>query len=124
MLLVIPATAILVYMFRKWRKRWTRLRGFVFGACVGVHGSLFLGFQCAAGVMALPGAWIVNNLGGRGHPLWLLAVAMVNAAIYGLPGMLLPALTPDPPPSGHCQSCGYDLTGNTSGRCPECGEAI
>ncbi len=23
---------------------------------------------------------------------------------------------------GHCQHCGYDLTGNVSGRCPECGE--
>jgi hypothetical protein len=22
---------------------------------------------------------------------------------------------------GHCVSCGYDLTGNVSGRCPECG---
>ena len=26
------------------------------------------------------------------------------------------------PPPGHCQTCGYDLTGNVSGRCPECGE--
>ena len=26
--------------------------------------------------------------------------------------------------SGLCQSCGYDLTGNTSGVCPECGAAI
>ena len=26
--------------------------------------------------------------------------------------------------SGHCQKCGYDLTGNVSGRCPECGERI
>jgi len=25
-------------------------------------------------------------------------------------------------PPGHCQACGYDLTGNVSGRCPECGE--
>ena len=25
---------------------------------------------------------------------------------------------------GHCDSCGYDLTGNTSGRCPECGTAV
>ena len=25
---------------------------------------------------------------------------------------------------GHCQSCGYDLTGNKSGICPECGTAI
>ncbi len=23
--------------------------------------------------------------------------------------------------SGHCQHCGYDLTGNVSGTCPECG---
>jgi len=25
-------------------------------------------------------------------------------------------------PAGRCQKCGYDLTGNVSGRCPECGE--
>jgi hypothetical protein len=25
---------------------------------------------------------------------------------------------------GYCQRCGYDLTGNVSGRCPECGERI
>ncbi len=25
------------------------------------------------------------------------------------------------PRAGHCMSCGYDLTGNTSGQCPECG---
>ena len=25
---------------------------------------------------------------------------------------------------GHCQKCGYDLTGNESGVCPECGMAI
>jgi hypothetical protein len=27
-------------------------------------------------------------------------------------------------PQGHCQKCGYNLTGNTSGICPECGEKI
>ena len=26
------------------------------------------------------------------------------------------------PPAGHCQRCGYNLTGNVSGRCSECGE--
>lgn len=26
-----------------------------------------------------------------------------------------------PIPPGHCQRCGYDLTGNISGCCPECG---
>jgi len=25
---------------------------------------------------------------------------------------------------GHCRKCGYDLTGNESGVCPECGERI
>lgn len=27
-------------------------------------------------------------------------------------------------PSGHCALCGYDLTGNTSGRCSECGAEV
>ncbi len=27
-------------------------------------------------------------------------------------------------PAGHCQKCGYDLTGNVSGRCPECGTPV
>jgi hypothetical protein len=27
-------------------------------------------------------------------------------------------------PPGHCQHCGYSLTGNTSGVCPECGTAV
>ena len=27
-------------------------------------------------------------------------------------------------PSGHCQNCGYDLTGNLSGICPECGVKV
>ncbi|HKQ47230.1 MAG TPA: hypothetical protein VJZ71_04070 [Phycisphaerae bacterium] len=27
-------------------------------------------------------------------------------------------------PPGHCHSCGYNLTGNVSGRCPECGTPV
>ncbi len=27
-------------------------------------------------------------------------------------------------PPGHCRKCGYNLTGNVSGRCPECGSAV
>lgn len=33
------------------------------------------------------------------------------------------AWRPRRPRSGHCAGCGYDLTGNESGRCPECGIA-
>jgi hypothetical protein len=28
------------------------------------------------------------------------------------------------PPPGHCRNCGYDLTGNLSGACPECGTRV
>jgi hypothetical protein len=28
------------------------------------------------------------------------------------------------PNPGHCKKCDYDLTGNLSGVCPECGERI
>ena len=27
-------------------------------------------------------------------------------------------------PNGSCQSCGYNLTGNESGKCPECGTNV
>jgi hypothetical protein len=27
-------------------------------------------------------------------------------------------------PAGHCRRCGYDLTGNASGICPECGQKV
>jgi hypothetical protein len=27
-------------------------------------------------------------------------------------------------PPGHCRRCGYDLTSNVTGRCPECGEEV
>ena len=27
-------------------------------------------------------------------------------------------------PPGHCRRCGYNLYGNKSGRCPECGKSI
>lgn len=27
-------------------------------------------------------------------------------------------------PVGYCNKCGYDLTGNTSSRCPECGTGV
>lgn len=28
------------------------------------------------------------------------------------------------PPKGHCQQCGYNLSGNESGRCPECDHRV
>ena len=48
-----------------------------------------------------------------------------------MPGVTLAALLaaliaarPRKPGPGHCRKCGYDLTGNVSGKCPECGEVV
>lgn len=48
-----------------------------------------------------------------GIPTWL------PAAVSG--GILI--LLRRPVRIGHCRQCAYDLTGNVSGRCPECGTA-
>ncbi len=48
-------------------------------------------------------------------PLWLPFL------IFALPTALLWYKNHRRPPAGHCQSCGYNLTGNESNKCPECG---
>jgi membrane protein implicated in regulation of membrane protease activity len=55
--------------------------------------------------------------------IYLIAAAAPFFAIILLILMILwRRMKPRPP--GHCQNCGYDLTGNVSGRCPECGEPV
>ena len=61
-----------------------------------------------------------TTVGGRtcwyvGLPLWMIfvVVATPTAILWDRDRR---------PPAGHCQTCGYDLTGNVSGKCPECGE--
>lgn len=51
-------------------------------------------------------------------PLWtpFLLVAIPTAFLFWRDHRKIP--------QGHCQNCGYSLTGNTSGICPECGEQI
>ena len=46
----------------------------------------------------------------------------VFLAVAG-PTLLVWRFWPKPPKPGHCR-CGYDLTGNTSGVCPECGVEV
>jgi hypothetical protein len=56
-------------------------------------------------------------------PTWLPPAAL---AVLGLlilvAGRVRLLLVPIPP--GQCRHCGYDLTGNVSGVCPECGDAL
>lgn len=48
-------------------------------------------------------------------PIWLLfaPAALLSIALWIADRRLVR--------SGFCSTCGYDLTGNVSGRCPECG---
>ncbi len=92
-------------------------------------------------------------LGGLGQllmPVWfvLLGIAMLKVAFHSLDAphalyalnmtLLLTAAYAifivgdvlrirkalNKPPPGHCEMCGYDLTGNVSGICSECGTPI
>lgn len=56
--------------------------------------------------------------GGTAIPILLLVLILL------VPTVLLWRRSMRPPPEGFCRRCNYDLTRNTSGRCPECGEAI
>src|SRR5262245_36520615 len=50
-------------------------------------------------------------------PLWLLGALTLLV-------MIASEMRRKRFPAGACQQCGYDLRGNTSGACPECGAAI
>lgn len=80
-------------------------------------------------------AWLQISLGAAIAVAlaWWAAVGGPGAAeVFGLAVCTVMVLTsgtlwvwhPRPPEDllrGHCQTCGYDLTGNQSGVCPECG---
>ncbi|HPM24999.1 MAG TPA: hypothetical protein PLP66_13915 [Phycisphaerae bacterium] len=66
------------------------------------------------------------RLGNRYLSTWqLLGLAVASLLIGVLAGVRRHRiLARTPRPHGHCPKCGYDLTGNTSGVCPECGGAV
>lgn len=72
---------------------------------------------------------------GYGLLLGFVLYLLFTASGYWQAGMLVWFVTASlgvwmeqrserPPPPGHCQRCSYDLTGNVSGRCPECGKGL
>ncbi len=69
-----------------------------------------LGLECPLPLGSTQSWWVVLPLG------WVfLLVAAPTAAFWW---------RDRPYPEGRCRTCGYDLTGNVTGVCPECGERI
>jgi len=55
--------------------------------------------------------------------LWLVVVCWLALAAAGSIHMRRSALARDRANRGQCVRCGYDLRGNVSGVCPECGSS-
>jgi hypothetical protein len=51
-------------------------------------------------------------------PYWLLMLFTLT------PAALLWRFRPRPPNAHLCPHCNYNLSGNTTGVCPECGKAV
>jgi hypothetical protein len=60
-------------------------------------------------------SWVAWRGGYAMFPLYAVFLAVA------VPTLLVWRFWPKPVKPGHCR-CGYDLTGNTSGVCPECGQ--
>lgn len=67
-----------------------------------------------------------TELSGFGHPSFVSVSCLIPAGVFSVLAMirLVPPLVWRRVRArrGHCRKCGYNLTGNVSGRCPECGE--
>ena len=59
----------------------------------------------------------------RSDPRWIEFPIYALFAAVAIPTLLVWRFWPNPVKPGHCR-CGYDLHGNTSGVCPECGVEV
>ncbi len=117
LLVVIAAVAMLRRRLQPYRP----------GVALSALGGLFAAAACAGTfILTLP------HSGDEGVMLWLfivpsmaiallaLVIASLILLIYGIRQRRRLAISP----RAICRSCGYDLRGNVSGRCPECGTDI
>jgi len=77
---------------------------------------LLIGLWCGS-----VGAFLLGTFFEAGWPSFerATAVLFIGLGVACFVLMVLPSPREHPP--GHCRACGYDLTLNQSGRCPECG---
>ena len=78
-----------------------------------------MGFALPAGFSCRISNWTMGLF-----PLWLSGIWVIPLwiplAIASIPMFIIRDRSRRIPP-GHCKTCRYDLTGNISGVCPECG---
>jgi hypothetical protein len=65
---------------------------------------------------------LLSTFRGQGSPFLGTALWLAGPAILIFTGIILFRIPMTRP--GHCPRCDYNLTGNTSGTCPECGNPI
>lgn len=122
-------------MYRRTNKKATGLgilAGVLFGALV-----TYAGFGTGIKLLdrtlcyfALPGALVVLLVPGMRQPVLTRSVVLLvlagniltYAIIFG--GLAWRRWSKVVQPANQCSSCGYNLTGNVSGACPECGTVI
>ena len=76
-------------------------------------------------VFVAPSAEGLSRWNDWGGELWVYLEVPLYAlfAAVAIPTLLVWRFWPKPVKPGHCR-CGYNLTGNTSGVCPECGVEV
>jgi len=101
-------------------------RGFLMGVCVAGISTVCLRFMCVFGLLAVPGGIVSEYVGYKSLGEWLVIAFSVNAILIGSLALLFcwayARGVPNDP--NHCQYCDYDLTGNVSLVCPECGKPL
>ena len=116
--------------------RTTTKTGALFGALAGAVAGLgvLTGWKVFF-VLSLPGSFPIVLLEGHAV-LPSLKTAALNSLLYSFVGVLMARLWSSRrqlvswvqlrrrPRPGRCPDCDYDLTGNVSGICPECGTLV
>jgi len=104
------------YLAYRYRRRW---QGFVVTAVSAVPPLLLCGLIAWGNRDAAQGAWVLNNLRGYGAVLHVLTVPY--AAIILIISVMIFVHHRERRPEVGCPRCHYDLAGNATGQCPECG---
>lgn len=102
------------------------IRGVIIGVCISAVGTILVWFMCVLGVFCFPGALVSKYFGLNTPGKWFAVAFPVNAIVYGAVGYVFAwayvrQLPKDPK---FCRRCEYDLTGNVSLVCPECGTPV